>query len=158
MHYDRYEITRGETAMVYEFVSQGINGDVAKLVVYTETDLLGIFNLGFGDKICAEDFDDLAITNNGDSLKVIATVASTLYPFTDSFPNAKVFVRGSTESRTRLYRKAIANNLDLINADFQVFGRKNYIWETFAVGIDYEAFLVKRKKQTKDEKRTRKEF
>lgn len=146
MHYDRYEIIRGEAAMTYEFVSQGPNGDVPKLVAYTKTNLLGTFNLGFGDKICADDFDDRVVTNNGDSLKVMATVAVTLYTFTDAFPNAKVYVEGSTKSRTRLYRMAITNNLEVINTDFQVYGFKNYVWEEFAAGIDYEAFIVVRRK------------
>ena len=132
--------------MVYEFVSQGVKGNVAKLVVYTPTDLSGTFNLGFGDKTCTDDFDDVAVTNNGDVLKVMATVAATLYSFTDRFPDAKVFAKGSTESRTRLYRMAISNNLDLINIDFQVYGLKDYVWEKFTIGIDYEGFLVKRKK------------
>jgi hypothetical protein len=146
MHYERYEITKGETSMTYEFVSQGPRGDVPKLVVYSKTRLLGIFNLGFGDKIREGDFDDNVVTNNGDTLKVMATVAVTLYYFTDRFPNAKVFVEGSTKTRTRLYRMAITNNLEVINADFEVYGLKNDAWEAFTAGIDDEAFLVIRKK------------
>lgn len=158
MHYDQYEITPGDTAMVYEFVSQGPRGDVPKLVVYTKIDLYDTFNLGFGDKVDAKDFDDASVTDNGDSFKVMATVAATLYPFTDAFPNAKVYVEGSTRSRTRLYRMAIANNLDLISTSFQVYGFKNNVWEKFVVGIDYEAFLVRRKNGRKNEERTRKEL
>lgn len=118
-----------------------------------------MFNLGFGDKIgLMGDFDDQAVTDNGDSLKVMATVAATLYPFMDRFPDAKVFAKGSTESRTRLYRMANTNNLDLISADFEVYGLKNYVWEEFTIGIDYEAFLVNKKNLWKNEKRTRKKF
>jgi hypothetical protein len=146
MHYDQYELAQGETAMTYEFVSQGPKGDVPKLIVYTKTNILGIFNLGFGDKIRTEDFDDKVVTDNRDTLKVMATVAATVYSFTNRFPNAKVFVEGSTNSRTRLYRMAIANNFEMINTDFRVYGLKNYVWEEFAVGINYEAFLVTRKK------------
>lgn len=158
MHYDQYEILLGETAMTYEFVSQGAKGNIPKLVMYTKTNLLNTFNLGFGDKICANDFDDISVSNNGDSLKIMATVAATLYPFTDRFPDARVFVKGSTESRTRLYRMAITNNMDLITSDFEVYGLKNYVWEEFAIGIDYDAFLVNRKKQKTNEKRARKKF
>jgi len=150
MHYDQYEITRGDNALTFEFVSQGIKGDIEKLVVYSKIDMSGMFNLGFGDKIGLKgDFDDQAVTNNGDSLKVMATVAATLYPFTESFPDASVFVKGSTVSRTRLYRMAITNNLDLIGTDFEIYGLKNYVWEEFTIGIDYEAFLVVRKKPEK---------
>jgi hypothetical protein len=147
MHYDQYEITPGDTTLTFEFVSQGVKGDVEKLVVYSKIGLSDIFNLGFGDKIgLAEDFDDTAVTNNGDTLKVMATVAATLYPFTDRFPEAKVYVKGSTKVRTRLYRMGISNNLEAVNLDFQIYGLRNESWEKFTTGIDYEAFLVTRKK------------
>jgi len=41
---------------------------------------------------------------------------------------------------------AVTNNLDLIGTDFEIYGLKNYVWEEFTIGIDYEAFLVVRKK------------
>lgn len=148
MHYDQYEITPGDTALTFEFVSQGIKGDIEKLVVYSQIGQSNTFNLGFGDKIeASEDFNDMAVTNNGDTLKVMATVAATLYPFTDRFPEAKVYVKGSSKTRTRLYRMGISNNLEIINFHFQIYGLRNQQWEKFTVGIDYEAFLVVRKKE-----------
>jgi len=147
MHYDRYETRRSDNALTFEFVSQGIKGDIEKLVVYSKIDLAGMFNLGFGDKIgLIGDFDDQAVTNNGDSLKVMATVAATLYPFTDRFPDAKVYVKGSTKARTRLYRMGISDNLEIINFDFHIYGLRDGYWEKFTLGIDYEAFLVARRK------------
>ena len=58
------------------------------------------------------DFDGLTVTNNGDSKKVLATVASTLFTFTDLYPNAHILAVGATYARTRLYRMGIANNFD----------------------------------------------
>jgi hypothetical protein len=148
MHYDRYEITPGESAMVYEFVSAGVNGAVEKLVVYSATNSPEFFNLGFGDKDqLTGDFDDTVVTNNGDSVKVMATVAATIYAFTDEFPDARIFAKGSTRSRTRLYRMGISNNLDVIKLDFWIFGLSEGDWEEFSLGTDYDAFLVVRKKQ-----------
>ncbi|MFY7789008.1 MAG: DUF6934 family protein [Thermoflexibacteraceae bacterium] len=45
-------------------------------------------NLGFGDKhpITGE-IDDLAVTDNGDSEKVLATVAATVYEVTTHYKN-----------------------------------------------------------------------
>ncbi|PSL23913.1 DUF6934 family protein [Dyadobacter jiangsuensis] len=150
MHYDQYEITPGDTALTFEFVSQGVKGDVEKLVVYSRIGLTGTFNMGFGNKIgSTEDFDDSTVTNNGDTQKVMATVAATLYPFTDRFPDAKVYFKGSTRARTRLYRIGISNNLELITLDFQIYGLNHGQWEKFVLGIDYEAFLVTRKKKMK---------
>jgi hypothetical protein len=107
-------------------VSEGPNGRVNKLVKYTESSVTGIYNLGFGDKIGnTDDFDDQVITNNQDSLRVLATVAATVYTFTDKYPDAIVFATGSNSARTRLYRMGISNNLEEIEEDFEVLGRLN---------------------------------
>lgn len=50
MHYEKYEITPGDTAMVYKFVSHGPKGDVTKVVVYSPKGVSNLFNLGFGIK------------------------------------------------------------------------------------------------------------
>ncbi len=84
------------------------------------------------------------MTNNDDSQKVLATVAATLYAFTDNYPNATV-ATGSTEARTRLYRMGITNNLTDIEKDFVVPGLKEKAWEPFRKNITYGAFLVHRK-------------
>ncbi|MEY4904115.1 MAG: hypothetical protein RLZZ292_1930 [Bacteroidota bacterium] len=107
----------------------------------------GYYNLAFGDfDETKQEIDDEIITNNGDAQKVLATVVSTLYAFTGKYTDAKVFATGSTESRTRLYRMGIANNLEEIKNDFFVFGMKiDETFEEFMVGEDYIGFLVTRK-------------
>ncbi|MVN20833.1 hypothetical protein GO621_04710 [Mucilaginibacter sp. HMF7410] len=134
--------------MVFEFVSEGINGKISKLVIYCETHLHNFYNLGFGDKDeTTGEIDDEVVTNNGDSEKVLATVASTLYTFTDKFPQAMVFAIGSTKARTRLYRLGISNNVEEIEEDFEVFGLVDKNWQPFEKQTEFEAFLVKRKKK-----------
>ncbi len=135
--------------MVYEFASEGSKGKISKLVIYSETHLHNFYNLGFGDKDeTTGDIDDTIVTNNGDSEKVLATVAATLYSFTEKFPDAIIFASGSTAARTRLYRIGITNNLEEIKADFEVFGLTNENnWVRFEKRKDFKAFLVKRKKQ-----------
>ena len=123
MNIDRYPFIAGETSMVYEFISEGINGKISKLIIYSETHLHNFYNLGFGDKNEKSGaIDDEVVTNNGDSLKVLVTVASSLYAFTGKFPDAMVFATGSTEARTRLYRIGRSNNLEAIETDFEIFG------------------------------------
>lgn len=78
-------------------------------------------------------------------LKVLATVAATVLDFTDSYPNALIYATGSTPARTRLYRIGIANNLNEIKGKFVVLGYANDQWSQFQKGVDYQAFLVKRK-------------
>ena len=59
-----------------------------------------------------------------------------------------VFATGSTKARTRLYRIGISNNLEEIQDDFEIFGlngKKD--WQPFQKQVEFEAFLVKRKKK-----------
>jgi len=93
---------------------------------------------------------DITVTNNGDSLKVLATVASTVYAFTQKYPEAWILATGSTNVRTRLYRMGITNNLVEIADDFVVFGFDSKgNWTEFIVGEDYEAFLITKKENLK---------
>ena len=102
--------------------------------------------MGFGDKDPITGFiSDLTVTNNGDSQKVLATVAATLYAFTDLNKEAIIIATGSTEARTRLYRMGITNNLKEISIDFTILGLTDIGWEEFKKNVTYGAFLVKRK-------------
>ena len=79
-------------------------------------------------------------------MKVLATVASTVYAFIQKYPKSWIFATGSTNVRTRLYRMGITNNLVEIKVDFEVYGyTKDGTWEEFIVGEDYEAFLITKK-------------
>ena len=134
---------------IFEFVSEGPKGSIKKIVEYTETATENVYNLGFGDyDETTNSINDLSVTNNGDSLKVLATVASTVYAFIEKHPNAYILATGSTNVRTRLYRMGITNNLAEIKGDFDVYGFSDEgIWEEFEVGEDYEAFLIAKKQQ-----------
>ena len=146
MHLDRYQLKAEKSLMVFEFVSEGPKGKIAKIIQYTETNLKGFYNLGFGDKneITGE-IEDNIVTNNQDSQKVLATVASTVYAFTERNPGCWIFATGLTKGRTRLYRIGITNNIVDIWKDFKVYGLLRNKWELFRKGIDYEAFLIQRK-------------
>lgn len=132
---------------IFEFFSEGPKGRIAKMVEYTETATKGVYNLAFGDyDETTKTINDLSVTNNGDSLKVLATVASTVYAFFEKHPNAYVIATGSTNVRTRLYRMGITNNLVEIKEDFVVYGlSEKGTWEEFELGEDYEAFLITKK-------------
>lgn len=132
----------------FEFISEGTKGLIHKIVEYSETGQENVYNLAFGDyDKTTKTINDLSITNNGDSLKVLATVASTVYAFTEKYPKSWIFATGSTKVRTRLYRMGITNNLAEIQNDFKVFGLRvdDSIWEKFVLGEDYEAFLITKK-------------
>ena len=147
MKFPKYNYRSEEEMFFYEFSSEGPRGSVKKIVQYSKTSTENVFNLGFGDyNEELKSIDDLSVTNNGDSLKVLATVASTVYAFTNKYPNAWILATGSTAVRTRLYRMGITNNLAEISEDFEIFGydaKGN--WVKFVTGEDYEAFLLTRK-------------
>lgn len=143
----RYIFDISPDVLTFEFESVGPKGTVAKVVRYTEINVRNIYNLGFGDKDPQSGYiDDLSITNNNDSQKVLATVARTLYVFTEQYPDAIVFATGSTVARTRLYRMGITNNLAAIEQDFDIFGlTTDEEWEPFRKNVTYHGFSVRRK-------------
>jgi hypothetical protein len=126
MHYPRYEYSAENELNIFEFDSIGKNGKITKIVQYTEMSIKGYYNLGFGDlDIETKEINDEIATNNGDGLKVLATVVSTMYSFTGKKPDVYIYATGSSESRTRLYRMGITNNLEELKKDFYVFGLRN---------------------------------
>ena len=109
--------------MVFEFISDGPKGQIPKLVKYSETNLKDLYNLAFGDKdLTTGEINDRTISNNSDSNMVLSTVVSTVYAFTDKYPDSWIFATGSTKARTRLYRMGITKYLLEIKKDFLVFG------------------------------------
>ena len=123
MRNERYDLEIDETSMVFEFISEGLKGVIRKRVQYRLVQNENIYNLAFGDVNAeTDDFDDKVITDNNDSKKVLATVASTVYTFTEKYPTAIVYAEGSNAARTRLYRIGISNNLEELTKDFKIFG------------------------------------
>lgn len=147
MNYPRYEYSAEIDLNIFEFDSVGNKGKITKIVQYTEMSVKGYYNLGFGDlNHETREINDEIITNNGDGQKVLATVVSTMYAFTGKNPEAYIYATGSSESRTRLYRMGITNNLEELKKDFYVFGLRNdEEFEPYIVGEDYLGFLVTRK-------------
>jgi len=146
MKLPRYELKAEKSLMVFEFTSEGPKGQIPKLIKFSETALKGFYNLAFGDKnMETGEIDDRVISNNGDSEQVLATIVSAIYVFTQNQNDAWVYATGSTKSRTRLYRMGISKYYDEAKQDFHLFGLRLGEWEDFEKGIDYSAFLVKRK-------------
>ena len=148
MDLPKYQLSAENSLTVFEFVSIGPNGRISKLIKYSETHLKDFYNIGFGDKDnLTGEIDDTTVSNNGDSEKVLATVVSSVYAFTDLHPECWVYATGSTRARTRLYRMGIGKYYDKIINDFEVFGLKDDRWVEFDKQIDFDAFIVKRIKK-----------
>jgi hypothetical protein len=130
MDIERYQIENNVNSVYFEFVSKGNQGSIVKLVKY---DLLYekplVYNLGFGDKTAKGEIDFDTISNNGDTEKVLATVAYTLVDFFQEYPNAIVYFVGLTKNRTRLYQ--CMGNL--------------MVWLSVLVnGMNYNSFIIRK--------------
>ena len=147
MRNERYELRTGRSVTIFEFVSEGPKGLIRKRVEYKITSQDNIYILAFGDVDAeTDDFDDEVISNNNDSRKVLATVASTIYLFTAAFPDAIVYAEGRNSARTRLYRMGISNNLEELQKTFDVNGFiENEGWFEYEKNKNYSSFFVKRK-------------
>ena len=146
MNIDKYALKASENYVSFEFISEGKNGRIQKKIIFTFIEGLNVWNLGFGDvdDITGE-INDLAKSDNGDSEKILATVAQSAVIFTNYHPNSLIFAEGSTPIRTRLYRIGISQNFEEISETFLVWGLLENEWHLFEKNTDYQAFLVKRK-------------
>ena len=145
MRYESYPIKADASSLRFEFFSQGPKGKIRKQVMFHQTKNLEIFNLAFGDvDIITGEINDIVVTDNKDTHKVLSTVALTIYKFFEKYPDYYVAATGSTASRTRLYQIGIVKNLEEIEKDFQLFGFISDEWEEFKKGKNYEAFLIKK--------------
>ena len=146
MHLPHYKLTTGISSSIFEFTSQGPKGEIPKIIIFSKLPRNNMFNLAFGDIDLQTDvFNDRTVSGNLDSEKVLATIVNALFLFFDENPNAFIYAKGSTKSRTRLYRMGISKYIQEIEDDFQVFGERNDIWEEFKPNIDYNSFVIKSK-------------
>jgi hypothetical protein len=147
MSYDTYELEISESIMVFEFVSEGPKGLIRKRVHYQKTIEVNTYNLALGDVDSETNkIDYKVITDNKDTEKVLATVAKTVYIFSDAYPEAHIYAKGGNIARTRLYRMGISNNLEAISKQFDVYGLLEGIgWVPFEKNINYLAFTLKLK-------------
>ena len=145
MNLEKYPVVADHDHITYEFLSDGPNGSIKKVVFYQKLEE-NIFNLAFGDWNEREQrINDKVRSNNNDRDKVLATVASTIIDFIKYHPNAVLLAQGSTSARTRLYQMGILEYLDEIGQLFDIIGFTNGTWEPFRKSINYEEFALKAK-------------
>jgi hypothetical protein len=146
MNLSKYRLKAEADLTVFEFVSEGPKGNIQKLIVFTETNLKDFYNLAFGDKDEETGkINDKIVTNNNDTEKVLATIVSAIFAFTDRYPEAWVYATGSTASRTRLYRMGINKYLKEVEKELHIFCELGDDWLPFESERDFEGYAVKRK-------------
>ncbi len=146
MKLPKYQLKSTDKLLSYEFVSEGPKGLIQKRIQFTLINKEEVYNLAFGDKDpVSREIDDLAIINNGDSEKILATIVGAVYTFWDKNPEAWIFATGSTPSRTRLYQVGIAKYYQYLSEEFEIYGQVEDDWQLFELGKNHLAFLAKKK-------------
>src|SRR5882757_9613748 len=117
MNLERYTYLKRESYKEYGFYSEGPRGRVLKVVRFTQLSpkVAFCYNLSFGDwSESQQKIDDRSITNNGDTEKVLATLAAIVVDFATIFPQAMIHAMGSNPARTRRYQMGINKMLEEI--------------------------------------------
>lgn len=133
----------------YIFKSTG-KRTITKVVEFTYTATSEVYNLAFGDLLPNDEIDDKANSNNGDIIKIFATVIDILQDFTWRNPSFIILFMGSTPLRTLLYRRILKTYYQSFRTQFLVlgviateYGPKEVPFDTQSTD-SYFAFLVKR--------------
>ena len=146
MKLDKYALKAGQDQTIFEFISEGKKGAIRKIIVFQATTEPNFYNLAFGDRDpLTGGVNDMSVSNNGDTDKVLATVVAALYAFCERYPDAFVYATGSTAARTRLYRMGITRFYDEVRANFFLYGQVGDDFPEFELGRGYDGFLAKRK-------------
>jgi len=133
----------------YTFYSIGIK-HIEKVVDFIPVGIRNIINLGFGDLRPDGTVDDKVNSNNGDLIKVLATVIEILKEYTSDHPNTIIHFEGSTKERTRLYTRILKTYYSIFSKEFILLafvqGKEREHVVTFdpTTNTEYSAFLIKR--------------
>lgn len=136
-------------ASEYSFTSIG-RRTITKNVVFTHTGVRNIFNMGFGDVLLDGSINDKANSNNGDIVKVLATIVHIMIDFTSELPDMEIFFTGSTPERTRLYTRILNTYYATFSKEFiikgLIFDKSDYIEAPFKPnsGLKYLGFIIKK--------------
>ena len=133
----------------YVFISLG-RQRIKKVVDFVPLGIGNIINLGFGDLLEDGGVDDRVHSNNGDIVRVLATVIDILKHYTSLHPQAEIYFQGSTEERTRLYNRILKTYYSAFSQDFAIAGVTGPEDEPLILPYNpefrqgYWAFLIKR--------------
>lgn len=133
----------------YIFISDG-KKRIAKVVDFVPLGMGNIFNLGFGDLLPDGSMDDKINSNNGDIIKVLATIVDILKHFTTQYPQAEIYFQGSSKERSKLYTRIVKTYYSIFSKEFAIAcvleSKKDIQILPYDPRVDkeYLGFLIKR--------------
>ena len=141
---DNYPLLTEPMHRMYKFKSIGTQGVVEKIIIFQKIGGTR-YNLSFGDFKDGR-IDDEVITNNGDLVKVISTVAQSVYVFFEHYPDASIEIEGVDDKRKRLYNTIFQRRRTEIDLYFEVKGWSGGELTALQEGYFYEKFVIQLKK------------
>ena len=145
MDQQKYEFTKSNE-LYFDFISEGSQGKVYKRVRFHEIPNYGFYNMGLCDvdpETGNENYDN--ITNNGDRDTVLATVSEICDVFFELYPQHTIYIKGTTDSRTRLYQMAISHYFEELDLKFHILGELADKMTRFQKNTNYKSFLILKK-------------
>lgn len=117
-----YTFQKGKVLPRYTFVSEG-RRSITKIVEFAKLDFAeNLYNLAFGDLLPDGIIDDQARSNNGDIIRIMATLVRIITDFTDEYSHAQIFFTGSTEERQSLYQRILRAHYANFSEHFVITG------------------------------------
>jgi len=133
----------------YIFISTG-KRRIEKIVDFVPLGINNLINMGFGDLLRDGAVDDKANSNNGDIVKVMATVVEILKHFTNQHSGVEIYFEASTRERTKLYDRILRTYYPIFCKDFdigcieEINGELQILRHDRTVNKEYIAFIIKR--------------
>jgi hypothetical protein len=133
----------------YVFTSIG-RRRIEKVVDFVPIGLKNVMNLGFGDLLPDGSVSDTVNSNDGDIVKVLATIIAILKDFTAEYPAIEIFFSGTTPERTKLYTRILRTYYSIFSSEFNISGitgsenKNRRIPFEPKTDIEYLGFLINR--------------
>ena len=143
---EHYDIVANDTNFTYESYSIGKKGIICKIVRFVRLRDTNYFRFGFADfDEQTGQLNDKVISNNGDTILILGTLGIIIDDFVNKFPDAWIYAKGNTNSRTRLYRIILSQNLQMIEQKYQLFGMYKGVWKPYIPNQPYSEFILNKK-------------
>lgn len=148
MEWEIYETVKTVDGRGFWFISDGPRGQIKKVIEFQWMQGLGsnTYNLAFGDFREGSDLlDDRSVSNNGDRLKVLHTVAVKTLQFLEDHPRSIVLIKANTPARARLFQMMISSIWRDIEQWYDIDGKHGSYWIPFVKDLNYSEFIVYKK-------------
>ena len=114
------EIIYSKNKSAYLFLSEGMKGNINKVVIFQPLNEYETFNLVLGDLDEQGVVSDKSISDNGDMPKILATVVHITLDFFKKHPLALVLIEGNSPIKTYLYWRVIREHYTYLANYFHI--------------------------------------